>query len=71
MHTHWAAFARQPYFDEQGVFISALMSAPLLAIMLVQLVRAPESLAFMLPCRQQLNPHVGIMMQCTRPAATG
>ncbi|CAK0787368.1 hypothetical protein CVIRNUC_010588 [Coccomyxa viridis] len=38
LHRHWAAFARQPYFDEQGVFISALMSAPLLAIMLVQLV---------------------------------
>ena len=39
LQAHWKAFARQPYFDDQGVFISALVSAPLLIIMLVQLVR--------------------------------
>lgn len=36
--THWQSFARQPYFDDQGIFISALVSAPLLLIMMVQLV---------------------------------
>lgn len=35
---HWQAFARQPYFDEQGVFISAVVSAPLLLTMFTQLV---------------------------------
>lgn len=39
LREHWKAFARQPYFDEQGIFISAVVSAPLLVIMLVQLVR--------------------------------
>ena len=42
LQAHWKAFARQPYFDDQGVFISALVSAPLLLIMLVQLVRLLE-----------------------------
>ncbi|EIE24446.1 hypothetical protein COCSUDRAFT_61871 [Coccomyxa subellipsoidea C-169] len=35
---HWRSFAGQPYFDEQGVFISAVVSAPLLLTMFVQLV---------------------------------
>jgi hypothetical protein len=35
---HWRSFARQPYFDEQGIFISAVVSAPLLLTMFVQLV---------------------------------
>jgi len=38
LQEHWKAFARQPYFDDQGIFISAMVSAPLLLIMLVQLV---------------------------------
>ena len=38
LREHWKAFARQPYFDEQGIFISAVVSAPLLLIMLIQLV---------------------------------
>jgi hypothetical protein len=38
---HWQAFARQPYFDEQGVFISAVVSAPLLLTMFMQLVPDP------------------------------
>jgi hypothetical protein len=42
LQAHWKAFARQPYFDDQGVFISALVSAPLMLIMLVQLVRLLE-----------------------------
>ena len=37
---HWRSFAGQPYFDEQGVFISAVVSTPLLLTMFVQLVRA-------------------------------
>jgi hypothetical protein len=36
---HWRIFAGQPYFDDQGVFISAVVSAPLLFTMFVQLVR--------------------------------
>ena len=71
LHRHWAAFAQQPYFDEQGVFISALMSGPLLAIMLVQLVSAPHSTGFdvaMLSMTQLDHP---ITRQCTRPATTG
>ncbi|KAL4447541.1 hypothetical protein ABPG75_004760 [Micractinium tetrahymenae] len=32
---HWRSFARQNYFDPQGIFASALLSAPLLLIMLV------------------------------------
>lgn len=36
---HWRSFAGQPYFDDQGVFISAVVSAPLLFTMFVQLVR--------------------------------
>lgn len=35
---HWKSFAGQPYFDDQGVFISAVVSAPLLITMFVQLV---------------------------------
>ncbi|KAK9909857.1 hypothetical protein WJX75_008468 [Coccomyxa subellipsoidea] len=35
---HWRIFAGQPYFDDQGVFISAVVSAPLLFTMFVQLV---------------------------------
>lgn len=36
---HWQSFATQPYFDKQGIFISAVYSAPLLLIMFVILVR--------------------------------
>ena len=37
---HWARFSTQNYFDPQGVFMSTLVSAPLLLIMFTVLVRA-------------------------------
>ena len=38
-HAHWRVFSGQDYFDDRGVFASALLSAPLLLIMFVVLVR--------------------------------
>lgn len=35
---HWQSFANQPYFDRNGIFISAVLSAPLVLDMLVILV---------------------------------
>lgn len=35
---HWHRFARQPYFDAHGVFISTTVSAPLLLAMFLALV---------------------------------
>ena len=35
---HWQSFASQPYFDKNGIFISAVLSAPLVLDMLVILV---------------------------------
>eukprot|EP00884_Botryococcus_braunii_P020708 jgi/Botrbrau1/7320/Bobra.247_3s0015.1 len=35
---HWEKFAGQPYFDKDGIFISAVLSGPLVFIMFVQLV---------------------------------
>ena len=35
---HWQSFAGQPYFDKNGIFISAILSAPLVLDMLVILV---------------------------------
>ena len=35
---HWRSFAKQPYFDENGVFWSALISGPLLVLLLCILV---------------------------------
>lgn len=34
----WQQFAKQPYFDRQGIFFSALVSAPLLITMAFLLV---------------------------------
>lgn len=36
---HWRSFAGQPYFDEHGIFTSAVYSVPLLVVMFVILVR--------------------------------
>ena len=43
---HWRSFARQPYFDENGVFWTALISGPLLVLLLYILVinRCPTKL---------------------------
>lgn len=38
-HAHWRLFASQDYFDRNGIFFSALVSAPLLMIMFIILVR--------------------------------
>ncbi len=35
---HWRSFAGQPYFDKNGIFISAVLSAPLVLDMLLILV---------------------------------
>jgi hypothetical protein len=35
---HWRSFAGQNYFDPRGVFISALLSAPMLTIMFAVLI---------------------------------
>lgn len=35
---HWQSFARQNYFDKHGVFVGAVLGAPLLLIMFVILV---------------------------------
>ena len=52
---HWQAFARQPYFDEQGVFISAVVSAPLLLTMFTQLVPRNAPLCTSRPCCMQAS----------------
>lgn len=36
---HWQRFAGQNYFDEGGIFVSAVLSAPLVFTMFVVLVR--------------------------------
>jgi hypothetical protein len=41
--SRWRLFSQQQYFDEQGVFTSALLSAPLLLNMFIILVRAGYS----------------------------
>lgn len=38
----WQTFAGQPYFDKNGIFISAVLSAPLVLDMLVILVGLPN-----------------------------
>lgn len=37
---HWQRFAGQNYFDGSGIFVSAVLSAPLVFTMFVILVRA-------------------------------
>lgn len=47
----WKSFAEQPYFDKNGIFISAVLSAPLVLDMLVILVGLPAFFASStLPC---------------------
>lgn len=36
---NWKSFAKQPYFDQQGIFFSAMISAPLLLTMFILVVR--------------------------------
>ncbi|DBA85328.1 TPA: hypothetical protein ACH3X2_006016 [Trebouxia sp. C0005] len=54
---HWRSFAGQPYFDKNGIFISAVLSAPLVLDMLVILVCYLLSLSRMLVAmkRQELR----------------
>lgn len=54
---HWQSFAGQPYFDKNGIFISAVLSAPLVLDMLVILVCYLLSLSRMLVAmkRQELR----------------
>merc|ERR1711924_487547 len=39
-HTHWRSFAKQDYFDKNGVFISIMYSAPMLCLALFVLLNA-------------------------------
>jgi hypothetical protein len=36
---HWRSFSKQPYFDSNGIFYSAVVSAPLMIVMFIILVR--------------------------------
>ena len=36
---HWKRFAKQPYFDDHGIFFSAVVSTPMLLTMFFLLVR--------------------------------
>ena len=45
--SHWTSFAKQPYFDKHGVFISTVLTGPLLIIMMtivINLLRETVSL---------------------------
>jgi hypothetical protein len=35
---HWRSFAKQPYFDQNGIFFGAVVAAPLLLLMFCILV---------------------------------
>lgn len=37
-HENWRTFSTQDYFDEKGLFISVMMSGPLLCILIVVLI---------------------------------
>ena len=50
---HWQAFASQPYFDKNGIFMSAVLSAPLVLDMLVILVMMPLVLALVVQNHSQ------------------
>jgi hypothetical protein len=41
---HWQSFSKQPYFDGNGIFYSAVVSAPLMIIMFIILVGAVGSI---------------------------
>lgn len=40
LHRHWKSFARQPYFDSHGVFLSVVWSGPLLVVSTLILVNS-------------------------------
>ena len=40
---HWQRFSRQNYFDDSGVFMSVLVSGPLLLVMFIVLVGPPAA----------------------------
>jgi hypothetical protein len=42
---NWRSFSTQNYFDKNGVFMSALFTAPLILVLLVQLVLIARHLA--------------------------
>ena len=54
---NWQTFAGQPYFDENGIFISAVLSAPLVLDMLVILVRL-RLLYTVLAVQHVAQPHL-------------
>lgn len=54
-HEHWRRFARQDYFGRNGTFMAVVYCAPLLLILLVQLVRCVWSCE-VLACRASV-PH--------------
>jgi hypothetical protein len=50
---HWEAFATQPYFDANGVFFSAVISAPLMVIMFLVLVGGGGCSSCAWPCQHR------------------
>ncbi len=54
---HWQRFSRQDYFDKRGTFYSAVVSGPLLLIMLAVLVRPGRQVALLVRASQMADEH--------------
>jgi Transmembrane protein 18 len=65
---HWQRFARQNYFDGNGVFAGVLLGAPLLLIMFVILVRhsgvSSRLYTVMLLLLQAHSPRIDLVACC-------
>ncbi|EFN59942.1 hypothetical protein CHLNCDRAFT_133015 [Chlorella variabilis] len=68
---HWRSFAKQNYFDSQGIFTSAMLSAPLLLIMFVILVNYLVSTSVLLVKMKRKELEVKARQQHRAAAAAG